>query len=59
MGIVPNTSIAAGKKLCRGSWNAQPYGPLFPLQVEGVAAGTDFYFNKSMFRICIHVVWQG
>ncbi|RFU33073.1 hypothetical protein B7463_g3307, partial [Scytalidium lignicola] len=47
MGIVPNTTIAAGLKLCRGSWNAQPYGPLFPLQVEGVAAGTDYYFNKN------------
>jgi hypothetical protein len=47
MGLVPNTTIEAGKKLCRGSWNAQPYGPLYPLQVEGVKAGTDFYFNKS------------
>ncbi|KAI9692399.1 MAG: hypothetical protein M1822_006630 [Bathelium mastoideum] len=47
MGIVPGTNISAGRKLWRGSWNAQPWGPLYPLQVEGVAAGTDLYFNKN------------
>lgn len=47
MGMVPGTNISAGRKLWRGSWNAQPWGPLYPLQVEGVAAGTDFYFNKN------------
>jgi hypothetical protein len=47
MGIVPGTNIAAGPKLMRGSWNAQPWGPLYDLQVEGVAKGTDLYFNKS------------
>ncbi|KAL9094480.1 MAG: hypothetical protein Q9165_003330 [Trypethelium subeluteriae] len=47
MGLVPGTNISAGRKLWRGSWNAQPYGPLYPLQTEGVAAGTDFYFNKN------------
>ncbi|KAL1988694.1 hypothetical protein VTN96DRAFT_8394 [Rasamsonia emersonii] len=36
MGIVPGTNISAGRKLMRGSWNAQPYGPLYPLQVEGL-----------------------
>ncbi|KAH7350514.1 Isochorismatase-like protein [Rhexocercosporidium sp. MPI-PUGE-AT-0058] len=47
MGIVPGTNISAGLKLMRGSWNAQPYGPLHDLQVEGVASGTDMYFNKN------------
>jgi nicotinamidase-related amidase len=47
MGLVPNTSIDAGRKLWRGSWNAQPYGPLYPLQTAGVAAGTDYYFHKN------------
>jgi hypothetical protein len=48
MGIVPGTNISAGLKLMRGSWNARPYGPLYDLQVEGVASGTDLYFNKSI-----------
>ena len=47
MGIVPGTNISAGEKLMRGAWNARPYGPLYDLQVDGVKAGTDFYFNKS------------
>jgi len=47
MGIVPGTNISAGLKLTRGSWNARPYGPLDPLMVEGVANGTDLYFNKN------------
>ncbi|CZR56138.1 uncharacterized protein PAC_06026 [Phialocephala subalpina] len=47
MGIVPGTNISAGSKLMRGSWNARPYGPLYDLQVEGAASGTDLYFNKS------------
>jgi len=47
MGIVPGTNISAGNLLMRGSWNAQPYGPLYDLQVEGVANGTDLYFNKN------------
>jgi hypothetical protein len=51
MGIVPGTNISAGLKLMRGSWNAQPYGPLYPLQVDGVKKGTDFYFNKSTTSI--------
>jgi len=41
------TVIDLGKKLCRGSWNAQPYGPLYPAMVEGLASGTDLYFHKS------------
>lgn len=41
------TNISAGLKLMRGSWNARPYGPLYDLQVEGVASGTDLYFHKS------------
>lgn len=41
------TTIDMGKLLCRGSWNAQPWGPLYPAMVEGLNAGTDFYFNKS------------
>jgi hypothetical protein len=51
MGIVPGTNISAGLKLMRGFWNAQPYGPLYPLQVDGVRRGTDFYFNKSTTSI--------
>jgi nicotinamidase-related amidase len=43
----PNTTIAVGRKLVRGSWNAQPWGPLFTEQVSGVSKGTDFYFNKN------------
>ncbi|PPQ68867.1 hypothetical protein CVT24_007676 [Panaeolus cyanescens] len=42
-----NQTIQVGKKLMRGSWNAQPWGPLFEEQVKGVADGTDFYFNKN------------
>ncbi len=41
------TEIDLGKKLCRGSWNAQPWGPLYPAMLEGLANGTDFYFNKN------------
>ena len=55
MGIVPGTNISAGLKLMRGSWNARPYGPLYDLQVEGVANGTDFYFNKSKTKYSIRV----
>ncbi|KAE9410546.1 Isochorismatase hydrolase [Gymnopus androsaceus JB14] len=43
----PNITIDAGRKLTRGSWNAQPWGDLFTEQTEGVANGTDFYFNKN------------
>lgn len=42
------TTIDMGKKLCRDSWNAQPWGPLYPAMVEGLATGTDLYFNKSI-----------
>ncbi|KAI6828261.1 Pre-mRNA-splicing factor [Hortaea werneckii] len=41
------TEVDLGKKLCRGSWNAQPYGPLYPAMLEGTANGTDYYFNKN------------
>jgi hypothetical protein len=47
MGIVPGTNIQAGRKLIPGAWNAQPWGVLYDLEVDGVAKGTDFYFNKS------------
>ncbi|KAF9075783.1 Isochorismatase-like protein [Rhodocollybia butyracea] len=43
----PNITIDAGRKLTRGSWNAQPWGDLLTEQLEGVANGTDFYFNKN------------
>ncbi|KAK4964160.1 hypothetical protein LTR66_012448 [Elasticomyces elasticus] len=39
--------IAVGRKLMRGSWNAQPWGKLYDAQVAGVASGTDLYFNKN------------
>lgn len=38
-----------GKKLVRGEYNTQPYGPLEDLYKEGLANGTDFYTAKSMF----------
>ncbi|KAK4992533.1 hypothetical protein LTR50_001075 [Elasticomyces elasticus] len=44
----PNgSSIAVGRKLMRGSWNAQPWDKLYDAQVAGVASGTDLYFNKN------------
>ena len=36
-----------GAKLMRGAWNAQPWGVLNDLKNEGLAAGTDLYFNKN------------
>ncbi|KAF8900706.1 Isochorismatase-like protein [Gymnopilus junonius] len=42
-----NTTIEAGRTLMRGSFNAQPWGALHTEQVNGVAKGTDFYFNKN------------
>jgi len=42
-----NMTVEVGRKLVRGTWNAQPWGALFKEQVDGVAAGTDFYFNKN------------
>ncbi|EJT96856.1 hypothetical protein DACRYDRAFT_25329 [Dacryopinax primogenitus] len=47
MGFVANGTIDAGKKLCRGSWNAHQYGPLYDSYLEGLKLGTDFYFNKN------------
>ena len=41
------SKIEVGRTLMRGSWNAQPYGPLYPAMAEGLANGTDFYFNKN------------
>ncbi|KAJ7093897.1 Isochorismatase hydrolase [Mycena belliarum] len=46
MGMIQG-NISVGRKLMRGSWNAQPFGDLFDEQVGGVANGTDFYFNKN------------
>jgi hypothetical protein len=46
MGKLSNGTELGGL-LMRGSWNARPYGPLYDAQVEGVANGTDLYFNKS------------
>ncbi|KAK1585998.1 isochorismatase hydrolase [Colletotrichum navitas] len=40
-------TVQVGKKLCRGSWNARPYGDLDDEMVRGVEQGTDFYFNKN------------
>ena len=44
---VNGTVIQVGRKLMRGSWNAQPWGDLYPAMVKGMADGTDLYFNKS------------
>ncbi|KAF4549220.1 Hypothetical protein D9617_23g006350 [Elsinoe fawcettii] len=41
------STIAVGRKLMRGSWNAQPWGALYPAMVQGMAAGSDLYFNKN------------
>jgi hypothetical protein len=43
------TTVAMGHKLMRGSWNAEPFGPLNDTMTEGVAQGTDLFFNKSEF----------
>ncbi|KAJ7721838.1 Isochorismatase hydrolase [Mycena maculata] len=40
-------NISVGRKLMRGSWNAQPFGDLLDEQLAGVAHGSDFYFNKN------------
>ncbi|THU79067.1 Isochorismatase hydrolase [Dendrothele bispora CBS 962.96] len=42
-----NMTVEVGRLLMRGSWNAQPWGDLLNEQLEGVANGTDFYFNKN------------
>ena len=50
MGHITTSSgdvINLGRKLSRGSWNAQPYGVLNDYMVNGVAQGTDLYFNKN------------
>lgn len=41
------TEVALGGKLCRGAWNARPWAGLGEAMDEGLAAGTDLYFNKS------------
>ena len=41
------TTIQLGRKLMRGAWNAEPYGILGTMKDEGLAAGTDLYFNKN------------
>ena len=46
-GTLPNSTQPLGRKLIRGAWNAQSYGPLYTSQQSGLAAGTDFYFNKN------------
>ncbi|KZT18803.1 Isochorismatase hydrolase [Neolentinus lepideus HHB14362 ss-1] len=46
MGKISN-GTEAGPLLMRGSWNAQAYGDLWTLQQDGIASGTDFFFNKN------------
>ncbi|PSK59171.1 hypothetical protein B9Z65_3495 [Elsinoe australis] len=41
------SEVDVGRKLMRGSWNAEPWGELYPAMVEGLANGTDLYFNKN------------
>lgn len=41
------TTIQVGRKLMRGAWNAEPYGILEIMKNEGIAAGTDLWFNKN------------
>ncbi|EJD07991.1 Isochorismatase hydrolase [Fomitiporia mediterranea MF3/22] len=45
MGVFNGTDY--GRKLMRGEFNAQQYGPLFDLASEGIDSGTDFYFPKN------------
>ena len=52
MGTLSN-GTEVGAMLMRGSWNARPYGPLYDAQVEGVANGTDLYFNKSKIAFAV------
>ncbi|KZT58685.1 Isochorismatase hydrolase, partial [Calocera cornea HHB12733] len=47
MGTIANGTIDMGKKLCRGSWNAEMYGPLQDSYLKGKELGTDFYFDKN------------
>ncbi|EIN14731.1 Isochorismatase hydrolase [Punctularia strigosozonata HHB-11173 SS5] len=41
------TKVAMGRKLMRGSWNAEPFGSLNDTMTEGLAQGTDLHFNKN------------
>ncbi len=41
------TTIHLGRLLMRGAWNAEPYGVLGTMKNEGIAAGTDLWFNKN------------
>lgn len=52
MGVLQDggMEIAMGGKLCRGSWNARPYGPLYKEMVKGIEHGTDVLLHKSEFR---------
>lgn len=49
MGVLQDggMEIAMGGKLCRGSWNARPYGPLYKEMVKGIEHGTDVLLHKS------------
>jgi hypothetical protein len=38
-----------GRMLMRGSWNAELWGVLEDERSQGLEAGTDFAFNKSMY----------
>lgn len=42
------STVDMGRKLWRGAWNSRPWGNLWPAMVEGVASGTDLYFDKSV-----------
>jgi nicotinamidase-related amidase len=41
------TTVQLGRLLMRGAWNAEPYGVLGTMKNEGLAAGTDLWFNKN------------
>lgn len=45
------TKVQMGGKLCRGAWNARPWGALDGAMVEGLESGTDLYFHKSEFSL--------
>ncbi|EMF10803.1 Isochorismatase hydrolase [Sphaerulina musiva SO2202] len=51
MGVLQDggMEIAMGGKLCRGSWNARPYGPLYKEMVKGIEHGTDVLLHKNRF----------
>ncbi|CAN8101208.1 unnamed protein product [Discula destructiva] len=49
MGLITQngTAVEVGRKLMRGTWNAEPWGVLGTMKDEGLASGTDLLFHKN------------